>query len=84
MELLEFCAAMRGLNVQQRKIVIHYLLSQNPCPIQIFFTSPAESGKTTVLRLIMESNIPFTDDGAVGKLNDIQGIWLEFSDSPNR
>ena len=53
----EFCKCMRTTNAGQRAFlleIIHRLHTANAEPIQIFFTGPAGSGKTYVLKLAME------------------------------
>ena len=53
----QFCEAMRKTNAGQREFlleIIHRLHDPESEPIQVFFTGPAGSGKTFVLRLAME------------------------------
>lgn len=59
----DYCRLMRSTNTGQRWIVleaIHRLHTPNSDPIQIFFTGPAGTGKTYVLKLLMETYNRFT------------------------
>lgn len=59
----DFCRMMRSTNSGQREILleaIHRLHTLNSEPIQVFFTGPAGSGKTYVLKLAMEIYNRFT------------------------
>ncbi|GFT54495.1 ATP-dependent DNA helicase PIF1 [Trichonephila clavipes] len=59
----EYCHMMRSTNNGQRKLIletIHRLHLSDSIPIQIFFTGPAGSGKTYVLKLLMETYNRYT------------------------
>ncbi|GFT09265.1 hypothetical protein TNCV_5061581 [Trichonephila clavipes] len=59
----EYCHMMRSTNSGQRKLIletIHRLHLSDSIPIQIFFTGPAGSGKTYVLKLLMETYNRYT------------------------
>ena len=54
----QYCEAVRATNARQRELIlecIHRLHTPGSDPIQIFFTGPAGSGKTFVLKLLMET-----------------------------
>jgi hypothetical protein len=53
----QFCEMMDKTNAKQREFLfnmIHMLHVSDPETIQVFFTGPAGSGKTFVLKLLME------------------------------
>ena len=57
MENTQFWSLMRSANEQQKGLLFHviaHLLSENASPLQVFFTGPAGSGKTFVIKLLME------------------------------
>ncbi|GFY21524.1 ATP-dependent DNA helicase [Trichonephila clavipes] len=59
----ECCHTMRSTNNGQRELIletIHRLHLSDSIPIQIFFTGPAGSGKTYVLKLLMETYNRYT------------------------
>ncbi|GFX42884.1 ATP-dependent DNA helicase PIF1 [Trichonephila clavipes] len=59
----EYCHMMRSTNNGQRELIletIHRLHLSDSIPIQIFFTGPAGSGKTYVLKLLMETYNRYT------------------------
>ena len=59
----EYCRMMRSANDGQRELLleaIHRLHMPDSDPIQIFFTGPAGSGKTYVLKLLMETYNRYT------------------------
>lgn len=65
MERDQFYNLMRMANDEQRDLllnIIHHLQSPNRTPFQIFFTGPAGTGKTFVIKLIMEIYNRFTDN----------------------
>ncbi|XP_049318190.1 uncharacterized protein LOC105232370 isoform X10 [Bactrocera dorsalis] len=65
MDTQHFCELMRSANTKQKDLlmnIIHHLLTPNQVPFQIFFTGPAGSGKTFVIKLIMEIYNRFTDN----------------------
>ena len=54
----EYCSQMRSTNFEQRALIKHCIARiQDPSlpPVQLFFTGPAGSGKTFVLKLLMET-----------------------------
>ncbi|RVE40725.1 hypothetical protein evm_014626 [Chilo suppressalis] len=65
MDTQQFCELMRSANTKQKDLlmnIIHHLLTPNQVPFQVFFTGPAGSGKTFVIKLIMEIYNRFTDN----------------------
>ncbi|GFU16408.1 ATP-dependent DNA helicase [Trichonephila clavipes] len=59
----EYCHMMRSTNNGQRELIletIHRLHLSDSIPIQIFFTGPAGSVKTYVLKLLMETYNRYT------------------------
>ncbi|GFV49824.1 ATP-dependent DNA helicase [Trichonephila clavipes] len=61
----EYCHMMRSTNNGQRELIletIHWLHLSDSIPIQIFFTGPAGSGKTYVLKLLMETYNRYTNN----------------------
>ncbi|GFW65819.1 hypothetical protein TNCV_586451 [Trichonephila clavipes] len=59
----EYCHMMRSTNNGQRELIletIHRLHLSDSIPIQIFFTGPAGSDKTYVLKLLMETYNRYT------------------------
>jgi len=53
----QFCELMRSANEKQKELLLHvinHVLCGEKSPLQIFFTGPAGSGKTFVIKLIME------------------------------
>ena len=69
-----FCKGMRTTNTGQRAFlleIIHRLHTADAEPIQIFFTGPAGSGKTYVLKLVMEIYNRYTQ-----KHNSIRNAYV--------
>lgn len=65
MDRQQFYEYMRMANDQQKELlmtIIHHLQTPNQEPFQIFFTGPAGTGKTFVIKLIMEIYNRFTDN----------------------
>lgn len=65
MDYKQFYDSMRMANDQQRDLlmtIIHHLQTSIQEPFQIFLTGPAGTGKTFVIRLIMEIYNRFTDN----------------------
>ena len=61
----DFCKMVRSLNYEQRGLLIEFITrivyeNDNNKPIQIFFCGPAGSGKTYLLRSLMETVNRFT------------------------
>ncbi len=64
MDTKQFCQLMRKANEKQKGLLLHvisHLLTSNTPPLQIFFTGPAGSGKTFVIKLLMEIYNRFTN-----------------------
>jgi len=62
----EYCARMRTTNRRQRELVhevIHRIQNEDAEPLQIFLTGPAGSGKTYLLKLIMETYNRYSNSG---------------------
>ena len=56
----DFCAMVRKTNAKQRDLILHIIhrmisYEEGQKPMQIFLTGPAGSGKTFVLRIVMET-----------------------------
>jgi len=65
METPQFHELIRSANADQKILLMHiisHLQNKNQQPFQIFFTGPAGSGKTFVIKLIMEIYNRFTDN----------------------
>lgn len=58
----EFCAMVRKLNYRQRGLLLEYMtrLIYGGEPLQLFFCGPAGSGKTFLLKALMEASNRFT------------------------
>ncbi|GFU66600.1 ATP-dependent DNA helicase [Trichonephila clavipes] len=59
----EYCHMMHNTNNGQRELILettHRLHLSDSIPLQIFFTGPAGSGKTYVLKLLMETYNRYT------------------------
>lgn len=59
----DYCAHLRQMNIEQRELileVIHRLHSIDRKPLQIFLTGPAGSGKTFLLKALMETYNRYT------------------------
>ena len=64
MDNAEFYELIRRANANQKALCIHIinqLIPKNTCPMQIFLTGPAGSGKLFTIRLLIEIYNRFTD-----------------------